>query len=67
MSITSSNISNMLCDYNIHMSDIINCSESKLMKIACTGFNAIPNEQWKCNILLELIYCLFVFSNGGLS
>ncbi len=34
MSITGSNVSNMLCEFNINMSDIINGSASNLMKIA---------------------------------
>ncbi len=33
LSITGSNISNMLCEFNINMSDIINGSASNLMKI----------------------------------
>ncbi len=41
MSITGSNVSNMLCEYNINMSDIINGSASNLMKIAYTGFNVL--------------------------
>ncbi len=39
MSILGSNVSNMLCEFNINMSDIINCSASNLMNIAYTGFN----------------------------
>ncbi len=34
MSITGSNVSNMLCAFNINMSDIINDSASNLMKVA---------------------------------
>ncbi len=37
-------VSNMLCEFNINMSDIINGSASNLMKIAYTGFNALPDE-----------------------
>ncbi len=48
MSITASNVSNMLCEFNINMSDIINGSASNLMKIAYAAFNALPDEQWKC-------------------
>ncbi len=44
MSITGSNVFNMLCEFIINMSDIINGSASKLMKIAYTGFNALPDE-----------------------
>ncbi len=49
------------------MSDIINGSASNLMKIAYTGFNALPDEQWKCDMILELTYCICGFSNCGLS
>ncbi len=45
MSITGSNVSNMLCEFKINMSHIINGSASNLMKVACTGFNALPDEQ----------------------
>ncbi len=44
----------MLCEFNINMSDIIDDSASNLMKIAYTGFNALPDEQWKCGMILEL-------------
>ncbi len=44
MSVTRSIVSNMLCEFNINMSDIINGSASNLMKIAYTGFNALPDE-----------------------
>ncbi len=44
ISITGSNVSNMLCEFNINMSDIINGSTSNRMKIAYTGFNALPDE-----------------------
>ncbi len=29
------------------------------MKIAYTGFNALPDEQWKCDIILELTDCMY--------
>ncbi len=45
------------------MSDIINGNESNLMKIAYTGFNAIPDEQWKCDMILELTDCMYGFIN----
>ncbi len=54
MSITGSNVSNMLCEFNINMSDIINGSASNLMKIAYIGFNAFSDEQWKCDMILGL-------------
>ncbi len=57
MSITGSNVSNMLCEFNINMSDIINGS---------ARFNALPHEQWKCDMILELTDCIFGFSNCGL-
>ncbi len=63
MSITGSNVSNMmLCEFNLNMSDIINGSASNLMKIAYTGFNALPDEQWKCDMILELTDCIYGFS-----
>ncbi len=67
MSITGSNVSNMLCEFNINMSDIINGSASNQMKIAYTGFNALPHELWKCDMILELTDCIYGFSNCGLS
>ncbi len=59
MSITGSNVSNMLCEFNINMSDISNGSTSNLMKIAYVGFNALPDEQWKCDMILELTDCIY--------
>ncbi len=44
ISIIGSNVSNMLCEFNINMSDIINGSASNLMKIAHASFNALPDE-----------------------
>ncbi len=67
MSITGSNVYNMLCEFNINMSDIINGSASYLMKIAYTGCNALPDEQWKCDMILELTDCIYGFSTCGLS
>ncbi len=49
------------------MSDIINDGASNLMKIAYTGFNALPDEQRKCDMILELTDCIYGFSNCGLS
>ncbi len=48
-------------------SDIINGSASNLMKIAYTGFNALPDEQRKFDMILELTDCIYGFSNCGLS
>ncbi len=48
------------------MSDIINGCASNLMKIADTGFNAFPDEQWKSDMILELTDCMYAFSNWGL-
>ncbi len=42
-------------------------SASNLMKIACTGFDALPDEQWKCDMILELTDYIYGVSNGGLS
>ncbi len=66
MSITGSNVSNM-CEFNINMSHIINGSASSLMRIVDTGFNALPDEKWKCDRILELTDCIYGFSNCGLS
>ncbi len=41
------------------MSDTINGSASNLMKIAHRGFNALPDEQWKYNMILELTDCMY--------
>ncbi len=67
MSITGSNVFNMLCEFNINMSHIINCSASNLMKIVYTGFNELPDEQWKCDMILELTDGIYGFSSCGLS
>ncbi len=67
MSITGSNVSNMLCEFKINMSHIINGSACNLMKIAYTGFNALPDEQWKCDMILKLIDSIYGFINCGLS
>ncbi len=56
--ITGSNLSNMLCEYNINMSDISNGCTSNLINIAYTGFSAIPDKQWKYDIILELTDCM---------
>ncbi len=44
------------------MSYIINGSASNLMKIAYIGFNALPDEQWKCDMILELKDCIMVLA-----
>ncbi len=49
------------------MSDIINGCASNLMKIAYTGLNALPDEQWKCDMILVLTDCIYGFRNCGLS
>ncbi len=67
MSITGSIVSNMLCEFNINMSDIINGSASNLMKISYTGFNALPDELWKCDKIFELTDWTYGFNNCGLS
>ncbi len=37
------------------------------MKIAITGFNALPDELWKYDLILELTDCIYGFSKCGLS
>ncbi len=54
-------------EVNNYISDIIYDSTSNIMKIAYTGFHALPDEQWKCDIILELRDCIYGFSNCGLS
>ncbi len=54
MPITGCNVSNMLCEFNINISVIINGSASNLMRIAYTGFNAIPDEQWKYDTISSI-------------
>ncbi len=49
------------------MSDIIKGSVSNLMKIAYSSFNERPDEQWKCDMILELTACMYGVSNSGLS
>ncbi len=65
MSITGSNVSNMLREFNINISHIINSSASNLMKIAYKGFNVLPDEQWKCDMILEMTDFMYGFSNCG--
>ncbi len=36
------------------------------MKIAYTGFNTLPDEQCKCDMIIELTDCMYGFSNSGL-
>ncbi len=37
-------------------------SASNLMKIAYTGFNAIPDDQWKNDMILELTHYIMVLA-----
>ncbi len=37
------------------------------MKIAHTGFNALPDEHWKCDKILEMTDCIYGFRNCSLS
>ncbi len=65
-SFTGSNVSNLVCEYKINMSGIINGSARNLMKIAYTGLNVIPDEQWKCDMIVELTDCMYCLSYCGL-
>ncbi len=69
MSITGSNVSNMLYEFNINIniSDSINGSASNLIKIVYTGFNTLPCQQWKCGMILILTDCIYGFNNFDLS
>ncbi len=67
MSITGSNVSNMLCEFNINMPDIINGVASNLMKIANSSFNVISDEECKCDIILKLTNFMYGLRSCGLS
>ncbi len=67
MSITGSKVSNLLSEYNINMFIIIKGSANNLVKIAYTILNAIPDIQWKCDMILELTDFMYGFSNCDLS
>ncbi len=54
------------------MSDIINGSASNLIKIAYTGSNALHDEQWKCDMILDweiayMVLATVVYVMRGLS
>jgi hypothetical protein len=67
LSVTGSNVSNILCEYNLCMSDIISGNASMLMKNAYICASSIPDEMWKCDMILELTDCMYGISKCGLS
>ncbi len=67
MSITGSNVSNNVVWIQHKYVWYFNGSASNLMKIAYTGYNALHDELWKCDMILELTDCIYGFSNCGLS
>ncbi len=68
LSVTSCNISNILCEYKISMFDIMygNNVCALMNKSNTTSYN-IGNEKWKCNIILEMQDCLHGLSDCGFS
>ncbi len=68
LSVTGCNISNILCDYKISIFDIMYGDNiCALMNKSNTKSNNIGNEKWKCNIILEMLDCLYGLSDCGLS
>ncbi len=54
-SITGSNISHLICEYNINIEEIENGMALSKMNRKYTCVRAIPDEMWKINMLKELI------------
>ncbi len=68
LSVTGCNISNMLCEYKISIFDIMYGNNvCALMNKSNKKSNNIGNEKWKCNIILEMLDCLYGLSDCGLS
>ncbi len=68
LSVTGCNLSNILCEYKISIFDIMYGNNfCALMKKSNTKSNNIGNEKWKCNIILEMLDCLYGLSDCGLS
>ncbi len=67
-SVTGCNISNILCEYKISIFDIMYRNNvCAFMNKSNTKSNNIGNEKWKCNIILEMLNCLYGLSDCGLS
>ncbi len=68
LSVISCIISNILCEYKISIVDIMYGNNvCALMNKSNTPSNNIGNEKWKCNIILEMLDCLYGLSDCGLS
>ncbi len=63
-SVTGCNISNILCEYKISNFDIMYGNNvCALMNKSSPKSNNIGNEKWKCNIILEMLDCLYGLSD----
>ncbi len=68
LSVTGCNISNILCEYKISIFNLMyGDNVCALMNQSNTKSNNIGNEKWKCNIILEMLECLYGLSDCGLS
>lgn len=66
-SITGNNMSNILLEYGLNLNVIENLQFSSKMNVSYYGRNCLPNEQWKCDMILELLNCMYGLSQCGLS
>ncbi len=65
---TGCNISNIFCEDKISMFDIMYGNNvCALMNKSNTTSNNIRNAKWKCNIILEMLECLYGLSDCGFS
>ncbi len=55
LSITGSNIANIMCEYNVNNEDLLNNNAISKMNMIYNDSCAIPEEQWKINMMKELI------------
>ncbi len=68
LSVTGSNISNILCEYKISVFDIMYGNNvCALMNKSNTTSNNIGNEKWKYNIILEILDCVYGLTDCGFS
>jgi len=68
LSITGNNVSNILCEYNIKMTDIVSHKNAcYLMKKCYMENNDLNGEEWKCDMIVELLDCMYGLKNCGLS
>ncbi len=68
LSITGCNISNILYQYKISLFDIMYANNvcASMNKLNTTSNNT-GNDKWKCNIILEMLDCLYGLSDSGFS